>query len=640
VRNVAALGWKEFVRAFSRRSPGGRDFFWLATLLCLLQILALVLLSARQGVLERSVDAFLGNQPGYGIPVWTRPNTVGFGGATLISEALVEKIEADGIEAEPFRRIFGRDHFAMPGAGVWRSLAGESEEDTFVGIAADFDGPLFPAIRLPPAPTAFGALANELWTIVLDIDQFERHFDLAVYRDSVEGRIPDTSFNEIPEEIAGLTRMPMLWLSMSTPKGSRLTPFRVVWARYLGVGSRNYAYLIERRWYVGISAQHENPALCADLTGGPDLLPGVNAVQGPRTLMMQAADRDDARARFQKALTPIAAEFGGEIIHSTLRSSWEPKSQSRQSDCPPLIPATTLALYLADAGLTPVNGRVAEAANGVELASLPATPGLELRGNGFSAPCDLLDDVLKSDSGTALRAVDGVCVADVSATPGGRGYNEMLLFAAERTEIDALRVVINCADVSLEDLEPDEGTDTLCYAVQTPQDETVVQSRLRLSETYQDSLQRLAFLTELFAVVTEPIGWTLSALLLAILWVQIGTLVGHRRNDYALLLATGFSPRQLTAMVSMQLVLGALFSMGVALLLFVGLREFLLIQSDALSTEFEKIVLGRKIDVLPLSIRDVGVTFGLVVLISSTLAWWQMRRTGVADGRSLEELMK
>ncbi|TRD17749.1 FtsX-like permease family protein [Palleronia caenipelagi] len=637
---MAALGWKEFIRAFSRRSPGGRDFFWLATLLCLLQILMLVLLSARQGVLERSVDAFLGNQPGYGIPVWTRPNTVGFGGATLISEALVEKIEADGIAAEPFRRIFGRDHFAMPGAGVWRSLAGESDEDTFVGIAADFDGPLFPVIRLPPAPTAFGVLADELWTIVLDIDQFERHFDLAAYRDSVEGRIPDTSFNEIPEETAGLTRMPMIWLSMSTPKGSRLTPFRVVWARYLGVGSRNYAYLIERRWYVGISAQHENPALCSDLTGGPGLLPGVNAVQGPRLLTMQPADQDDARAKFDAALTPIKAEFGGEIIHSTTRSFWQPESRSRQSACPPLIPANTLALYLSDAGLTPINGRVAQAADEVELASLPATLGLELRGNGFSAPCDLLDDVVKSDSGTALREVDGVCMADVSATPGGRGYNEMLLFAAERTEIDALRDVINCADVSLGDVDSNASTEALCYAVQTPQDETVVQSRLRLSETYQDSLQRLAFLTNLFAVVTKPIGWTLFALLLAILWVQIGTLIGHRRNDYALLLASGFSPRQLTAMVSMQLVLAALFSMVVALLLFIGLREFLLNQSTALSTDFEKIVLGRRIDLLPLSIWDVAQTLGLVLWASSTLAWWQMLRTGVADGRSLEELMK
>lgn len=632
---IPILAWKEFARAFTRRAPGGRDFVWVAALLCLLQGLALIIYSAREGVLERSVDAFLGYQPGYGIPVWTRPNAVGFGGVTLISEGLVARIEGDGYEAEPFRRLFGPEVIAMPSPLVWPSRSGMGEEDTFVGLVADFDGPLYPAITLPQPASRYGALAEGLWTLVLDADQFRRHFDLAAYRTALAGRIPQASFDEIPVDAGQLVQMPMIWLNARTPRGPRLTPFRVVWGRYLGVGSDDYAYMVDRRLHVAMTAQQENPSLCIDATSGPAFPAAINRVQSAQTLMLTPDRRAALEAAFGAALGPVAAQFGGSVENTLLRLEWTADGASNRSNCPPAVPATTLALYLDGSGLSPAWDAEATAPEQVEAWSVPPVRGFAATGAGFSAPCELLSpDVLSKPETRREETADG-CIAHVSATPEGRGYGDMLLFANARTGIDVLQRYINCTGAA-----PGDGPDALCRSAVTPQGERVVQSRLMLSEVYQDSLHRLAFLTRLFDTVSGPIGAALVLLLIAILQVQIGTVIGHRRHDYALMLANGFSPRQVTLMVAAQFALGVVVSMAAAVGLFLALKYALLAASAVLSRDFERIMLGRPVDVLPISIPGVAVIAGLVLALSVFFVWWQMRRNSVTYRRSLEDLLR
>jgi len=141
---VLRLAVIEFLRSFSRRAPGGRDFLWLTLLMMCVQLLALTIISAREGVLERSVDAFLGHRPGYGIPVWTLPNFLGREDPLLISGDLVTEVAAAGYEAAPFRSLFGQELVRLPGRDTWLA-DGSALLPEFAGMAVDFDGPLYPS---------------------------------------------------------------------------------------------------------------------------------------------------------------------------------------------------------------------------------------------------------------------------------------------------------------------------------------------------------------------------------------------------------------------------------------------------------------------------------------------------------------
>jgi hypothetical protein len=646
----ALLAWKEFSRAFWRRAPGGRDFFWLAALLCLLQVLALTMYSAREGVLERSVDAFLGYEPEYGIPVWTRPNAVGYGGISMISDELIESIEADGYPAEPFRRIFGRTLVRPPSPDSWSVGSSGDMQDTFVGIVADLDGPIAPSVTLPTAPSRYSGTLEELWPIVLDIDVFHRYFDLQRYRGSVSGRIPEGAYAEIPADIADLALMPMIWLEITTPIGNRLMPFRVTWGRYLGVGSAPVAYMVDRRFHVAVEAIDQNPALCIDVTGGPAFPAAVTEVRSERLFVLPQDRREAIEQRMTVGLQAASAEFGGEVRASTSRVVWQPATRSNRSECPAWIPSTTLAMFLADASLVASDDHIdaGDDAPGVEIARMSVDPGFGVTAEGYSAPCEKLSDEALRFPDTRQEATDHGCVAHVSATPDEDGYGEMLMFATERTQIDELRDYINCAEPEMRAAGAAEAlarpfaedAGALCRLVRTPAGDEVVQSRLMLSEVYQDSLARLGFLTRLLETVSGPVGVGLVLLLIAILQVQIGTVVGHRRKDYALLLANGFSSRQLTAMVMLQMMLGALFAMIAALAVFSLFRVGLLYWSDALATDFERILQGRRIDVLPLSPMGVIAILALVLAMSSFFSWWQMRRNGVSAKGSVEDLLR
>jgi hypothetical protein len=218
----------------------------------------------------------------------------------------------------------------------------------------------------------------------------------------------------------------------------------------------------------------------------------------------------------------------------------------------------------------------------------------------------------------------------------------MLVFVRERTAINRLQDYINCTGVQAGALAAAEATEAeaLCVPARTPQGDTVVQGRLMLSEVYQDSLRRLAFLTRLFDTISGPIGLALVLLLVAILQVQISTVVGHRRHDYALLLASGFSPRQLTVMVTLQVMLGVVLSMAVALALFLVLKVGLVWLSQPLALEFDRIMLGRPVDVLPIAAVDAVRIVALVLVLSAVFVWLQMRRSSVTYRRSLEDLLK
>lgn len=641
--DVLSLGLKEFWRAFGKRAPGGRDFLWLTSLLCLLQLLALIMVSAREGVLERSVDAFLGYAPGFGIPVWTRTNSAGYGGVQLISEDLLAEIEEAGVGTEAFYRFFGPEIVQMPGNGVWRTVDGIEERDSFTGIAADFDGAFFPEIRSAPAQSAFGEVADQLWTIILDEDQFRRFFDLAAYRRVLDGRIPQTALDEVPEDIRRLTDMPMIWLQTRTQLGGyRLVPFRVQWGRYLGAGSENYAYILERRWFRAVDMQFDNPDLCVDLMAGPGLPPPVNRAQSANLLFMDGETSADVTERFKSTFDIVAAQYGGAVTISTNRAYWEPQSEERlANNCSASIPSTVLDLFLFDAGFDIVREQDRAEGAEIEVLSVPAVPDFEIRPDGMSAPCDLLNDRLLSDPTTRQETWETGCVAHISATAGGSGYSEVLLFAEERTDIDRLRDLIACEGLTPATLENGPAhARAICSVVETPWGEEVVQSRLRLSESYADSLLRLGFLTRLFDTISGPIGFALLVLLVAILRVQIGTVVEHRRQDYALLLANGFSHGQLKGMVAWQLAFGVLTAMATALLLFTALKSVLLARSSQLSEDFERVLLGRIVDALPLSIGSVVSIVGVVLVLGALFAWWQMQRNGVSRTQSLEALMR
>jgi len=69
-----------------------------------------------------------------------------------------------------------------------------------------------------------------------------------------------------------------------------------------------------------------------------------------------------------------------------------------------------------------------------------------------------------------------------------------------------------------------------------------------------------------------PYGVILGIFLLLVLWINIGTLIDHRRHRYGILLAKGMPSHQIYLMVFFQMFLVTLVGMVVALFVFLGVK--------------------------------------------------------------------
>lgn len=624
------LSLVEFLRSCSRRAPGGRDFFWMTLLMFFVQLLALLILSAREGVLDRSVDAFLGNRPGYGIPVWTLPNNFGENEPVMITNELVGEVRDSGYYGAPFRRVENLQLIRMPDNNVWTASRGAGG-GLLSGMAADFSGPLYPTINRPPTEGSIPPELQDAWDIVLDENIFRRYFNLEAYRESLQGRIPDSQFAAIPESIENLTDMSVIWLHVRVYRREVLTPFKVTWAEYFGIGATNTAFIIPIEMFNGFLMAGRNPNLCVVLDGGPQLKPRVLNVKSGRVFQLSLEEK----SAFTEELKRLGAPIGGHVqqrgsrimldfLHGPGGGPPPGPPGGRNPNCDGGAPNLLFHAYLAESGMVLDPGQIETA---------PPTPGMELTANSVSGPCGAFAP--RSAEVASESRDGGICIATVPVADFSTGYPEMLMYAEDRLQIKSLVDFMSCRDG---DATQSSGeTPNLC--LESNEAGKAPESRLMINQIYEDSLTRFGFLTELLRAISGPIGLSMLLMLVAILWVQLGTVLGHRKIRYAMLLSNGMSWRQVRLMVVAQACMGVCLSLAFAYIVFIAAKILVLNRMSGITNTYEMITLGNPIDVLPVNPVMVAIVFIATLITAVVLTIMQMRLIGLSPRRALDRLL-
>jgi hypothetical protein len=618
------LAFIEYFRSISVRAPGGRDFLWTTLLMFFVQLLALVIMSAREGVLERSVDAFLGNKPGFGIPIWTLPNFLGENQPILITTDLIGEVQNGGYLAAPFRRLSNDQMIRLPEKTIWAENT-KIDEIKFAGMAVDFSGPMVPLETVDTLPAGDIEKTGN-WDIILDEKLFIKYFDLAEYARSLEGLIPQSKIDLIPTSKEQLTDMKEIWLKLKVHQSEYLMPFNVKWSKYFGIGASSTAYLVPLELFNLFVVAKENPKLCAFLESGPQLGRRVLSLKSDRLLGMPLTERTAIKADFEK----LAIVMGGTVENIGSRISLyfgdRKKNQSKlRRACDAGVSELRLNLFAKDLGLNNISDQLNEV---IETASK-----LEGHTNRVLANCNVLGE--RTLKNAKITGEGNNCVAEISMATAGTGYSEMLLFARKRLEIKQLVDFMSCRPSEKNPNPLNRGS--LCI----PASETnnIPESRLMINQIYEDSLTRFGFLTELLNGISGPIGVVMIGMLAAILWVQLGTVLDHRRFRYAMLLSNGITWFQLKAMIITQVVLGVCISLIFAVFSFMLIKYYLINGMSEISTVYEKITLGNAIDVLPVSLASVLVVLSATMTIAIVLTLIQLMLNKLSPGKPLESLL-
>ncbi|GLQ35932.1 hypothetical protein GCM10007939_22160 [Amylibacter marinus] len=620
------LACLEYFRAMTRRAPGGRDFLWMTLLMFFVQLLALVILTAREGVLERSVDAFLGNKPGYGIPIWSLPNFLGENQPVQITTELIKEVEQGGYLAAPYRALSNDRLIRMTDREIWAQNT-NVDELKFSGLAVDFNGPLYPANILnrdvqAPVPEVFA----DAWPIVLDVKLFRENFDVERYRQSLEGKLPQSQFDALPKDIDELVKSPIIWLNTRVHRSERLTPFRVTWSKYFGIGSSNTAFMLPIEMYNLYTLTKENPRLCTFLEGGPELGQRIRSLRSGRLLGMKAEEK----AAFKASFNQLAEIFGGEVEDRGSRMSvyFGDRNKDRnflRETCDAGIAEYRLQLAAADLGLSIDEKQYDEV--------LKTSSMVQAWPDRVTANCEALSQRTRETGN-----VDGEgdkCIATIPMATRKTGYSEMLLFARNRLDIARLVDFMSCRPVVG---RPDPlVNEHLCTVA--GEEVKIPESRLMINQIYEDSLQRFGFLTQLLNAISGPIGLVMIGMLIAILWVQLGTVLGHRRFRYAMLLSNGVTWFQLKMMIVIQVLLGVCISLVFAIACIIAVKFLLLLRMAPLTQIFEKITLGNPIDVMPVQIPVIIMVLVATVIIAIVLTLIHLRLNKLSPRSPLERLL-
>jgi hypothetical protein len=543
---IVRLAWIEFIRPFVRirsGTPGGRDFVWLSLMLVLVMTLGLLLQATKEGLLERFVDVLLGSNKKHGVPVWVIPNPISKGAVRMISNNVVESVKQAGYEIFPYREIDAElDAIELIDPRIWRRPS--KLDPRFSGWAVYMDDPMWPETQRQ------GSLPLR---IVLNRHLFEKHFDLAAYREALQGHLPKILWNDAPNGRGDRDGMPdKLWLKIRTDRRSTILPFEVVWTDRIPA-IRDLAFLFPLSTYHALRESANYPQL--------NYFPELGGSEGKR-IKRVVFSGDIAGAELERFIEPI----GGRTQLSRGRETISFATPQ---------PEMFINAFARERSLS---YRVLESVKGHVIGD---------RRSHLTLPCSIVPrrELVRMPKENEGRRE---CTAQKEVTSTGNGFLRAFIYIPDRTSLKS----------SVMELLEIDGR------------------ALSIHPIYRDALNRFGFLTSMIDTLRFPYGFILFFFLLAILGVQIGTLVDHRRKRYGVFLAKGFAWHQVYSMLFLQMV----FAMAVGLIGAVG--SMFLMQAMVSSMirgvigAFRGVIQSGDIDLLPLPATDFAVVAAITLLLA------------------------
>ncbi|WP_133513242.1 hypothetical protein [Candidatus Thiosymbion oneisti] len=547
---------------------GRWDFLWLGLLLGLTLAIALLLLVARQGILDRLLDVSLAMVPGHGVPVWVRGKARDSGDA--LSRRELDRIAAldEGLRVYPYRDVLSSDirlpgtHEVAGGEGVWRPLPQDAQGvgEAFISKpliwAVSADDPLWrTALSTTPA-LAEQARTGILPLVVLNRRAFRR-LDCGLYSRALAavGRaaklVPDFDFGPVRaptmDAIPDCLRNGYIWLRVKPGKNSELHRFRIQWVDRLPTFDE-VAMLFPMNFYTAMKlAQFD-----ADLHFFPEQL----GAAGIRLTTLEvhpgrAGDYSDAelerlriclgldwqrrRARLQlpfpvaeKAVETCAREAGLRFLHEVPTGDPQP--------------------YLITGG-TPGRSSPFRFVEGGRRLCLFPTQGT--RGESNPELCGEED---------TLVVVDPV---------RGNDFDRAIVYVPDRERVsqvmNRLEALTTTAGTTA------GGTDTSEEVSPSISQEAV----LTIPGPYRDAVRRFGFMTAVVELFRWPFGIILSLSLLVLSLAQIGMVIQHRRLSYGVYLAKGMDGTAILVMLMVQVLICLAAGLALACLVLVGASYWL-----------------------------------------------------------------
>ncbi len=524
-----------------RDFTGRWDFLWLILLLGLTLAIALLLLAARQGILDRLLDVSLAVVPGHGVPIWVRGKPRESGDALSLQQ--LERIgnPDEGIWVYPYRDVLSSDirlpgtHEVVGGEGVWRPLPQDAHGvgEEFVSeplIWAVFgDDPLW-RTALSAAPELIErARAGILPLVVLNRRAFRR-LDCGPYSQALEaaGRaarlVPDFDFSRmqapVVDDIPDCLRNNYIWLRVKPGPDGELHRFRILWVDRLPT-FEEVAMLFPMNFYTAMKlAQFD-----ADLHFFPERL-------GAAGIRLTALEIHPGRegSYSDEELEQFRACLGLDWMRRRARLQFPfPVAENAVEACANEaglrflreVPTGNSQPYLITGG-TPSKGSLFHFIEGGRRLCL--SPTKRTRGEPNPELCG-------SESG--LEVVDPV---------RGNDFDRAIVYVPDRERVSQ---VVN----RLEELTTGEGTTAGGTGATGDASQEAV---LTIPGPYRDAVRRFGFMTAVVELFKWPFGIILGLSLLVLSLAQIGMVIQHRRHSYGVYLAKGMDGMAILAMLMVQ----------------------------------------------------------------------------------------
>jgi hypothetical protein len=588
------LGGIELWRGLPYRGRGFRgrwDFFWLTLLLGLTLTIALLMVAAREGLLDRLLDVSLGVVPDRGVPVWVQARTRN--GSEALAPADLARIEgiAPGLSLYPYREV-GTGDVALPGEGIWAPLPEDSYGQAGKQVskpviwAVSTDDPLW-QLALADHPDLARPESGLTNLVVLSALAFWR-FDCDSYTSAIRGLEPPAG--GLPPIAAGVPPGApacladgLLWLNLKPGPGPQEAhPFRIVWMPRLPT-------LAEVAILFPLDYLHVMKLAQTD--GKLHFFPELHGGEGLRINAIEAKPGTEHRID-PATLTGFRECLGVQWRRQRNLYQWvSARPQHRVEECAarvqlrfvtePLLQSPDPYLLLAGSPAKTRPVRVLETGG-----RLCVAPTEQTRGDA---------DACDADSG--LVAVDPL---------RGRDYDTALLYVQQRERV--VEVVRE-----LEALTAAAGG-----AATGGQPEALV----AIPGPYRDAVNRFGFMAAVVGLLQWPFGVALGLTLAVMSLAQIGIVVEHRQHVYGIYLAKGLSRGGIVGMLLVQVTICLLLGLVVAVTLALATSQWLVQALDRLlKTEaYADRMMVTDLTLLPLTTTDVAWVGGAALLLVWAIA--------------------
>jgi hypothetical protein len=158
-----------------------------------------------------------------------------------------------------------------------------------------------------------------------------------------------------------------------------------------------------------------------------------------------------------------------------------------------------------------------------------------------------------------------------------------------------------------------------------PQSATDARNAFYIHPTYNDAHVRFLFIQKVIDMLKIVYSPFFLIFLIILLLVQMGIVITHRLHNYGILLAKGFSWRQLYQMLLLQIALNFLVALGIATVIIETIRTWFQAQLAELVLQKPYIdhILISDLDLLPLTWLDYSLvsllTLGMAYLIATLM---------------------